>query len=259
MAVKLAYKTTLKMKDLKSKVSTSIKSEREFITKQFIKRKKVIERYMNHAPLVRFMDKVFFIFGVLLVIITTFLLGRRPNDIYYTYHVIVIISLVAIRLINYRIKKWHYYLFDFCYFANALIVYFLMIDPKNDILFKVFFVYANGPFGLAIPAFKNSMIFHKIDNLTSIAIHIIPLATSWNLRWTTLAYEKTLKEEDRYFLTLPEDDQNLDFNFFNKMFLIPFALYLLWALLYYVKVFIVSSKKIADRNYETMFIYYMNQ
>lgn len=138
------------------------------------------------------MDKIFFIVGVLLVIATTYMLGRYPNKEYYKFHVYTVVSLVAIRLLNYRIKKWHYYLFDFCYFANILIIYFLMVDPKNDILFKVFFVYANGPFGLAIPAFKNSMIFHKLDNLTSIAIHIIPLVTSWNLRWTTLEYESKL-------------------------------------------------------------------
>ena len=66
------------------------------------------------------------------------------------------------------------YLFDFCYFANTLMIVYILLLPKNDILFKVFFVYANGPFGLAIPAFKNSMIFHKIDNLISVSIHIIP-------------------------------------------------------------------------------------
>jgi hypothetical protein len=51
-------------------------------------------------------------------------------------------------------------------------------------------VYAHGPFGMAIAAFKNSMIFHKIDNLTSIAIHLIPLATAWNLKWYTFEHER---------------------------------------------------------------------
>lgn len=36
-------------------------------------------------------------------------------------------------------------------------------------------------------------------------------------------------------------------------------LYLLWALLYSLKIFLVSSKRIKERNYETMYIYYMNQ
>jgi len=85
-------------------------------------------------------------------------------------------------------------------------IYFLTVDPKNDYLFKIFYVYSTGTFGMAIAAFKNSMIFHKIDNLTSVAIHAIPMVTSWNLRWTTLPYElENKKLEDRYFLTLERD------------------------------------------------------
>jgi hypothetical protein len=100
--------------------------------------------------------------------------------------------LVLIRLYNYRKKGWHYYLFDFCYFANGLTIYYLVFDPKNDLLFKIFFIFANGPFGLAIAAFRNSMIFHKLDNLTSITIHLIPMVTAWNLKWHTIPYENSI-------------------------------------------------------------------
>ena len=119
-------------------------------------------------------DKLSFIVGVFLLIFTTYMLGRYPNDYYYTYHCATVTTLVAFRFYSYKPKGWHYYLFDFCYFANTLMIVYILLLPKNDILFKVFFVYANGPFGLAIPAFKNSMIFHKIDNLISVSIHIIP-------------------------------------------------------------------------------------
>lgn len=134
------------------------------------------------------------------------MMGRYYKDHYYTFHVYTVITLVVIRFFNYRMKRWHYYLFDFCYFGNTLIIYFLLFDPKNDILFKVLFVNSNGPFALSVPAFKNSMIFHKLDYLVSLAIHLLPLVTSWNLKWTTLPYESTLPESERYFLTLPEND-----------------------------------------------------
>jgi hypothetical protein len=135
---------------------------------------------------VRLIDKISFIFGVLLLIATTFLLGRHPHTYYYFHHIVVVIFLVVIRLFHYKKMRWHYYLFDFCYFANALIIYYLAFDPKNEILFKICFVFANGPFGLAIAAFRNSMIFHKLDNLTSIAIHLIPLVTLYNIKWYTI-------------------------------------------------------------------------
>lgn len=46
---------------------------------------------------------------------------------------------------------------------------------------------------------------------------------------------------------------------FIRLFCIPLALYLLWVFLYSLKVFVISSKRIQERNYETMYIYYMNQ
>jgi len=148
------------------------------------------------------MDKLSFIMGVCLLIATTYILGRYPHDLFYSFHCLTIITLVIYRFWTYRKKGWHYYLFDFCYFANTLIIIFLLFFPKNDILFKVFFVYANGPFGVAIPAFKNSMIFHKLDNLISVTIHIIPQLTSWNLRWNTIQFEST--KTDRYFISIED-------------------------------------------------------
>jgi hypothetical protein len=43
------------------------------------------------------------------------------------------------------------------------------------------------------------------------------------------------------------------------MFLIPLGLYLLWASLYSLKIFVCSAKKIKERNYETMYVYYIQQ
>jgi hypothetical protein len=162
------------MKSFHGKMKNQIKSEQEKLKKKFLKRKSVIDNYMKGAPFVRLVDKLSFILGVLLLIFTTYIMGRYPDTHYYTFHCVTVITLVIFRFYNYRSKGWHYYLFDFCYYANTIMITFLTLFPKEDILFKVFFVYANGPFGLAIPAFKNSMIFHKIDNLISCSIHLIP-------------------------------------------------------------------------------------
>lgn len=118
MALKLAYQTTVKMKN-------QIKSERDKIKKKFLKRKALIDRYMQTATFVRLVDKLSFIMGVLLLIFTTYILGRYPHKAYYHYHCLIVISLVLYRFYNYRKQKWHYYLFDFCYFANTLIILFL--------------------------------------------------------------------------------------------------------------------------------------
>lgn len=67
-----------------------------------------------------------------------------------------------------------------------------------------------------------------------------------------------MPEDQRYFLSLSPHDEVYDWRFFKTVFLIPFGLYFLWAFLYYLKMFVISPKKIAERNYETLFIYFMN-
>jgi hypothetical protein len=84
------------------------------------------------------------------------------------------------------------------------------------------------------------------------------MVSSWNLRWHTLQEESANKSLDqRYFLTLTPENETFG-SYFSRLFLIPLGLYLLWAFLYSLKVFVISSKRIKDRNYETMYIYYMN-
>lgn len=52
----------------------------------------------------------------------------------YTGQVLV---LMAIRWGWYRAKKWHYYLLDFCYFANLSLLVHLWLLPRNALLNKV--------------------------------------------------------------------------------------------------------------------------
>lgn len=199
---------------------------------------------MKRAPFVRLIDKISFIFGVLLIISAAFMLGRYPNNYFYLFHVIMVTTLVLIRLYNYKKKGWHYYLLDFCYFANAIIIVFLFFTPKNEIIFKAIFVFTQGTLSMSIAAFRNSMIFHKIDNLVSLAIHLLPMLTVWNIKWCTLEYEKaTIKDiNQRYFLTLDENESW--FSFVMTIFIYPILIYLFWVVLYYLKIFVISRKKI---------------
>ena len=117
---------------MQNKVSSKYNKEKAVLTERFLKKKQIIEKYMRGAPFVRLIDKISFILGVFLLIATTYMVGRYPNDYYYAYHIVTIVTLVLVRLVNYKSKGWHYYLFDFCYYANAMMIYFIIWDPKND-------------------------------------------------------------------------------------------------------------------------------
>lgn len=93
------------------------------------------------------------------------------------------------------------------------------------------------------------MVFHKFDNLTSLALHIFPNITLWNLRWTTMAYEAQFPESERQFLSL---DTSLDF---HKFITFPMAYYFLWAAFYYIVNFFLYAQLIQDMNYDNMYVH----
>jgi len=120
-----------------------------------------------------------------MIITFSYLLGAYPNRAIYNFSAILIPFLIMIRFFHYKQKGWHYYMIDFCYFGNLLVYLFLIIMPQNQIMFKVAFLFANGPLAHATAAFHNSLIYHKIDNLTCLGTHAVPLALMVNFRWVT--------------------------------------------------------------------------
>ena len=65
------------------------------------------------------------------------------------------------RAVYYRMIRWQYFLYDFCYFANASAMMFLWRWKKSATVFRCIFAFANGPVLLAIPLWRNSLVFHS--------------------------------------------------------------------------------------------------
>ncbi len=82
--------------------------------------------------------------------------------------------LIGYRLYSYGKHKWHLFCLDFCYFANTAVFVYLWAFPDNGTLFTVVFALSHGPLCFAVIAFRNSMVFHSIDKITSMFIHISP-------------------------------------------------------------------------------------
>lgn len=109
------------------------------------------------------------------------------------------------------------------------------------------FFYANGCLSVAVGAFRNQMVFHNLDNMSSLMLHVFPMLSMWNMRWYTMPYEATKPEKDRRFLS---PDESFDS---TKFFLVPFLFYLAWVSVYFMIHFVFAKDRIVERNYETMF------
>jgi len=86
---------------------------------------------MQYAPFWRKADKFAFMAGTSMIIAFSFIIGRFPNDVVYTFTSIILPFLIATRYVHYILVGWHVYLVDFCYYANFMLLYYLNFDPKN--------------------------------------------------------------------------------------------------------------------------------
>ena len=78
------------------------------------------------------------------------------------------------------------YIFDFCYLGNYVLLAYTLIFPSCPWLLSALFVQANGALAFAIGAFRNSLVYHKMDMLTSLSIHSVPMILSFHLRWSVV-------------------------------------------------------------------------
>jgi hypothetical protein len=75
------------------------------------------------------------------------------------------------------------FLIDFCYFVNFLCFAHLFVLPRSSALFTMAFACANGPVAFAIIAWRNSLVFHELEKVTSVFIHFLPALLMFSQRW----------------------------------------------------------------------------
>lgn len=78
------------------------------------------------------------------------MIGRYPHDIFYHYYVALTLVMLVVRWAHYYSLGWHYYISDFCYYANLLIILTLTLWPKNDRLIKMCFLFSEGAIAVSI-------------------------------------------------------------------------------------------------------------
>lgn len=130
---------------------------------------------------IKLFDKIFFTMGILHINICQYFLFNEPTRFYLWYSFVIPVLLV-IRFFLFKQKKLQYFLLDFCYYTQLFAFACIYVFPKWLVLFKVFFIFANGPLTWAIVIWRNSLVYHDFDRSTSIFIHILPAMLSYCLR-----------------------------------------------------------------------------
>eukprot|EP00474_Spongospora_subterranea_P001008 CRZ01466.1 hypothetical protein [Spongospora subterranea] len=170
------------VRDANGYIKEQIRRQRAKIFDKILKSRDAWQKKRSDPPFCRFIDKVSFTIGVACSLITSCLVGRSSLFMinWYTY---LIMFLITLRLYLYRKEGYQYFLLDFCYFTTGLVFVYLYFYPNSQSLFVHIFAFANGPLAWAVPLWRNSLVFHDLDKLTSCAIHIFPMLLTFQLRW----------------------------------------------------------------------------
>lgn len=121
-------------------------------------------------------EKISFICGVMNIFISGFLIGGYA-EYFHLWYTAQLLYFMPIRFFTYQRRGYHYFLADLCYFSNLLLMLSLWIFPNSKRLFMASYCLAFGNNAVAIVMWRNSLVFHSFDKVTSLFIHIMPCAT----------------------------------------------------------------------------------
>jgi len=191
---------------------------------------KRIRDHMREVPQVKMIDKLSFTFGVLCICGSEWL-ALRHADWFPLYYFTIMSALLLWRLVTYTKDKYQLFMLDFCYFVNLSVVlqtFFFMSDIN---WFKANYILCMGPLMFAIIVWKNSLVFHSLDKLTSFFLHAFPPITIHLLRWGLIPSPYYYPSTS---LTMAE------------VLTLPLGLYIIWQLGYWSVTEIILRKKLSE-------------
>ncbi|CAF3104605.1 unnamed protein product [Rotaria sp. Silwood2] len=209
-----------------------VEEQKRLLRSQLEKHIHLLSENLKKPNFIRTRDKITFTIGVANTCFSPLIAAKWPQILPIVYTVQAFF-LITLRFFIYKSKHWHYSVFDLCYFVNLLTLIYLWILPSSKILLAVCYSLAHGPVALAIVLWRNSLVFHSFDKVTSIFIHLYPPLTLFTLRWL-LPVDLQLK----YYPAIVNTGSNLPIGtsiFYTIIF------YLVWQILYYT--FIVHGRR----------------
>jgi len=162
---------------------------------------------------------------------------RFPHflSVWYTF---LIVPLLVLRYYFYHKAKYQYFMLDFCYFAQIILLAYLYLFPTSSAMFQIVFALSNGPLALGTVMWRNSLVFHDLDKLTSVFIHMFPPLVTFALRWYT---------PPANLEAVCNGAEHCSMGLYNA-FVLSMSLYCVWQALYLVQTEIVDRKKLESDN-----------
>ncbi|KAG7096620.1 hypothetical protein E1B28_004037 [Marasmius oreades] len=242
-----ATETQNRMRDLSLAPGEQIAEEVKNFKLKVSQRMTKLSSTWQSAKVVRTREKVSFFVGVMTLLFSSLMFSLAPEWIPTTYTVLSF-YLLSFRVYLYKKKMWHYFLFDLCYFVNFLNLFWMWVLPQNAALFVSCYCLTMGSLGSAVVTWRNSLVFHDLDKVTSLFIHLYPPFTFTVIRH----FYPNAEERFPALRELPHMQP-------VRAIMLSGGIYLIWQLLYYKFVMVDRWAKIKSGQRTTSFSFLINE
>ncbi|KIJ70423.1 hypothetical protein HYDPIDRAFT_122221 [Hydnomerulius pinastri MD-312] len=200
----------------------------------------------HSAKVVRTREKLSFFFGVMSLLFSALMFGMTPQWVHISY-TIQGLYLLSLRAYTYKKRSWHYFLFDLCYYVTILNFIYIWFLPSSPALFMACYCLSHGSLASAVITWRNSLVFHDSDKVTSLFIHIYAPFTFTVIRH----YYPGAEQRFPALAALPHMNP-------GRALLISGVIYLIWQLLYWKFVLVDRRTKIESGERTTSFSFLLN-
>ncbi|XP_041477684.1 glycerophosphocholine acyltransferase 1-like [Lytechinus variegatus] len=129
-----------------------------------------------------FGEKLVYVLSVTSVLVLTCSLTAFQWNIPYIYLILLTVTM-PMRVYRYWQMKQQFFLLDWCYVSNFLLLIYIIGFPENGTFFTVVFGLSNGPVAWAILTFRNCLVLHSVERMTNLIIHILPMLVTYSIKW----------------------------------------------------------------------------
>ncbi|OAA66204.1 hypothetical protein ISF_04042 [Cordyceps fumosorosea ARSEF 2679] len=201
-------------------------------------------RQWNDTKAISLREKISFICGVMNIFISGYLIGGHP-EFFHLWYTAQLVYFMPIRMFTYHRRGYHYFLADLCYFVNVLLMLSIWALPTSKRLFTAAFCLAFGNNAVAIIMWRNSLVFHSFDKVTSLFIHIMPCATLHCL--VHLYPQEKLRDRFPAIWAIKTAEPGSSTAYANIVSMLAWSTipYALWQLSYYFFITVRRREKIA--------------
>ena len=218
--------TILKKSTIEKHNPPILRSKSETNLNKFFKNKEKIKS--NLRKLIGVFDSFTNARTTLFFVIIFYFMGKGLNIFVFTI-LCIYAYLLTFRLIRFWVKNSLMYMLDFVYFGNLSLIIFLIFFKDNLNAFLAIFSISTGVIGLTNIAHKNKIELGNSEFLMNTFLDCIPTLATSAIRWKHLIYNLPFDN----FIILGYVPFKNDIILW-KIILIPFALWLIWALTYLI-------------------------